>query len=66
MKIAIKSYGEELKWIDSNDIEVDGKKLSVLLAEQEKKYDDAVAEIAAVKLNIETRITNFINAYKGV
>ena len=66
MKIAIKSYGEELKWIDSTEIEIKGKTLSTVLADYETKMSNALNENKKLKEDIELRITNFIKAFKGV
>jgi len=66
MKIAIKSYGEELKWIDSTEIEINGKPLSTVLADYETKMSNALNENKKLKEDIELRITNFIKAFKGV
>ncbi|MCK9576472.1 MAG: hypothetical protein WC143_08490 [Eubacteriales bacterium] len=66
MKIAIKSYGEELKWIDSTEIEINGKTLSTVLADYETKMSNALNENKKLKEDIELRITNFIKAFKGV
>ena len=54
MKIGVKSYGEELKWIDSGDLEINGKKLTDFIAESEKKFNDAVKTIQDLQKKVET------------